>query len=125
MRLYLNLMLGLLRRVLRSRDDLLMENLVLRQQLAVYAPAEAPALAGRRSALLVRGGASLGTLALAPPARAARDGDWLAPHSVAALLDLEESQPSAGTTTHRRRTPRADRAAGTREPPLGGGAHRR
>ena len=37
MRLYLNLMIGLLRRVLRSRDDLLMENLVLRQQLAVYA----------------------------------------------------------------------------------------
>jgi len=37
MRLYLNLMLGLLRRLLRSRNDLLMENLVLRQQLAVYA----------------------------------------------------------------------------------------
>ena len=37
MRLYLNLMIGLLRRVLRSRNDLLMENLVLRQQLAVYA----------------------------------------------------------------------------------------
>jgi hypothetical protein len=37
MSLYLNLLLGLLRRVLRSRDHLLMENLVLRQQLAVYA----------------------------------------------------------------------------------------
>jgi hypothetical protein len=37
MRLYFILLLGLLRRVLRSRDDLLMENLVLRQQLAVYA----------------------------------------------------------------------------------------
>lgn len=37
MRLYVNLRLGLLRHVLRSRDDLLMENLVLRQQLAVYA----------------------------------------------------------------------------------------
>jgi putative transposase len=37
MRVYLNLLLGLLRRALRSRDDLLMENLVLRQQLAVYA----------------------------------------------------------------------------------------
>ena len=35
--LYLNLLLGVLRRALRSRDDLLMENLVLRQQLAVYA----------------------------------------------------------------------------------------
>ena len=35
--LYLNLLLGALRRALRSRDDLLMENLVLRQQLAVYA----------------------------------------------------------------------------------------
>lgn len=37
MRLYLNLLLGVLQRLLRSRDDLLMENLVLRQQLAVYA----------------------------------------------------------------------------------------
>jgi hypothetical protein len=37
MRLYLSLLRGLLRRVLCSRDDLLMENLVLRQQLAVYA----------------------------------------------------------------------------------------
>ena len=37
MPLYLYLMLGLARRALRSRSDLLMENLVLRQQLAVYA----------------------------------------------------------------------------------------
>ena len=37
MRLYFTLLLGLLRRVLRSRDDLLTENIVLRQQLAVYA----------------------------------------------------------------------------------------
>ena len=37
MPLYLYLMLGLARRALRSRNDLLMENLVLRQQLAVYA----------------------------------------------------------------------------------------
>jgi len=37
MGLYLQLLLGLLRRAVRSRDDLLMENLVLRQQLAVFA----------------------------------------------------------------------------------------
>ncbi|MSP21595.1 MAG: helix-turn-helix domain-containing protein [Dehalococcoidia bacterium] len=37
MRLYLNLLLGTMRRLLYSRDDLLMEALVLRQQLAVYA----------------------------------------------------------------------------------------
>src|SRR5437762_395249 len=37
MSLYFNLLLGFLRRVWWSRDDLLMENLVLRQQLAVYA----------------------------------------------------------------------------------------
>ncbi len=36
MRLYLRLLLGLIGRTLRSRNDLLMENLVLRQQLAVY-----------------------------------------------------------------------------------------
>jgi transposase InsO family protein len=37
MRLYLRLLFGLVRRALRSRNDLLMENLVLRQQLAVCA----------------------------------------------------------------------------------------
>ncbi len=37
MRLYLSLLLGLVGRTLRPRNDLLMENLVLRQQLAVYA----------------------------------------------------------------------------------------
>ncbi len=35
MRLYLVLVVGLVRRALHSRDDLLIENLVLRQQLAV------------------------------------------------------------------------------------------
>ncbi len=37
MQLYLRLLFGLLRQALRSRNDLLIENLVLRQQLAVYA----------------------------------------------------------------------------------------
>ena len=35
MRLYLGLIVGSLRRALRPRQDLLMENLVLRQQFAV------------------------------------------------------------------------------------------
>jgi hypothetical protein len=37
MGLYLGLLVGLLRRSARGRRDLLLENLVLRQQLAVYA----------------------------------------------------------------------------------------
>ncbi len=37
MRLYVRLLIGVLRRSMRLRRDLLMENLVLRQQLAVYA----------------------------------------------------------------------------------------
>ncbi len=37
MRLYVSLLFGLLRRSMRARRDLLVENLVLRQQLAVYA----------------------------------------------------------------------------------------
>ena len=37
MRLYVRLLIGLLRRSTRGRRDLLMENLVLRQQLEVYA----------------------------------------------------------------------------------------
>ena len=37
MRSYARLLIGLLRRSTRGRRDLLIENLVLRQQLAVYA----------------------------------------------------------------------------------------
>ncbi len=37
MRLYVRLLIGLVRRSMRERRDLLIENLVLRQQLAVYA----------------------------------------------------------------------------------------
>ena len=37
MRLYVRLLIGLLRRSMRGRRDLLIENLVLLQQLAVYA----------------------------------------------------------------------------------------
>ena len=37
MRLYVRLLIGLLRRSMRERRDLLMENPVLRQQLAIYA----------------------------------------------------------------------------------------
>ena len=37
MRMYMRLLFGLVGRALRSRNDLLMEDLVLRQQLAVYA----------------------------------------------------------------------------------------
>ena len=36
MRMYVRLLLGFVGRTLRSRNDLLLENLVLRQQLAVY-----------------------------------------------------------------------------------------
>ena len=37
MRLYVGLLIGLVRRAMSRRRDLLIENLVLRQQLAVYA----------------------------------------------------------------------------------------
>ncbi len=37
MRLYVRLLIGVLRRSMRAHRDLLMENLVLRQQIAVYA----------------------------------------------------------------------------------------
>ena len=36
MRMYVRLLLGLVGRTLRSQNDLLMENLVLRQRLVVY-----------------------------------------------------------------------------------------
>src|SRR5665811_1599806 len=69
---------------------------------------EAAAPAGRRSALLVSGGANLGTMAFAPATRAPRDRHRLAPHCVAAVLDMEESPQASRATPHRSRTARAD-----------------
>ena len=54
MRMHLRLLFGLGDRTLRSRNDLLMENLALRQQLAgLWPPADAASAPQRGSCLLV------------------------------------------------------------------------
>src|SRR5665811_705319 len=103
-----------------------MENLVLRQQLAVYARRpKQPRLqdADRLFWSVVARTWEPWRSHLAT--RAPRDRHRLAPHRVAALLDMEKSRQASRATPHRSRTARADCPAGPREPTLGCGAHRR
>ncbi len=91
MQLYLRLLLGLLRRALRSR-----------QQLAVCARRSTrPTAAERGSRLLVRRLSSMAARAYAPAVGAAGDGDSLTPDRVAPVLELEQWRSPAGTTAHR------------------------
>jgi len=124
MRLYLSLLLGLLRRAALPRRATDGESRAAPAAGRVHAPTEAPTPAARRSTLLVSGGTNVGALARALAAGATRDGHRLAPHRLAALLDMEESQPTPRASTHRSRTARVDHAVGAREPALGRCPHR-
>ncbi|MEO6043460.1 MAG: hypothetical protein ABIQ47_06025 [Tepidiformaceae bacterium] len=68
---YLGLILGLLRRALRPRQNLLMENLVLREQLAVCVRQPRRRRLRREDRLLVDSRQDLDTMAVAPSARSA------------------------------------------------------
>ena len=123
--LYLALLLATLRRALHARRDLLIENLALRQQLAVYTRrGRRPQLrnADRRFwSLLARSWAEWrSTLVLVQPDSVVRwhRGAWR-------LLDVEESQPGTGPPANRCETTRAHSAHRPREPALGRGADRR
>ena len=83
MRLYVRLLIGVLRRSTRGRRDLLIENLLLRQQLEVYAqqqPRWAPRLTSRAHdrasqrgrALDMSAAATVRTAPRGPDARRAR-----------------------------------------------------
>ena len=89
--LYVALLLGSLRRALMPRSALLLENLALRQQLAVYQRrgARPRFRAGDRRfwSLLARMWPDWRSPAAARPAR---DRDSVASHCVATLLDVEE-----------------------------------
>ena len=102
MRLYVRLLIGLLRRSTRGRLDLLMENLVLRQQLEVYTrQPKRPRLRNEDRLFWVGGCAHLVAVALAAAVGAAGDGGPLAPHGLASVLDLEEPPARAWTSSGR------------------------
>ena len=103
MLLYFRLVVGVLRRSIRGRRDLLVEHLVLRQQLAVYAhQRRRPRAPKRRPHLLVGHRSHVVSVAVPRPNRPAGDRGPLAPHRVAPLLDAEEPRPTARTAADRR-----------------------
>ena len=83
MRLYLGLIVGSLRRALRPAPRSLIENLVLRQQLAVC-------MRQPRRLRLRREDRRFWSVAVAPTARSARDCHPLAPLGPPPLLDMEK-----------------------------------
>ena len=124
MLLYLRLLIATVPRMFVARRDLLIENLVLRQQLAVYARRRAaPSTPRHRSLVLVIGRPNLVAMAFHPPDRAAGDRRAMAPHGMATVLDLEEPSAAPGTSARRAASAGADPADGRGEPALGNGAH--
>ena len=98
----LRVLLRLLRLTGRSRQDLILENLTLRHQIAVLErTARRPALRDRGPAALVPAGSGMDWVAPASPHRAAGDGRGLAPDGLAPLLALDESRPAAGAPASR------------------------
>jgi hypothetical protein len=94
--LYVALLLGCLRRALRLRSALLLDNLALRQQLAVYQRRHArPRLRAGGSVFLVAARTTVARLAFAAAVRPAGDGNPMASHRVATVLDVEEPQTRA------------------------------
>ena len=90
---YLLLFCSALCSALRIRRDLVLENLALRHQLLVLSRSS------RRPTLLVLACPPLDLLAFYPGPRPAGHGRSLAPHRLAALLDVEESPRWSGTST--------------------------
>src|SRR5437762_395247 len=73
----------------------------------IRASTEATTLAGRGPTLLVGGRADVGAMARASAVGAAGDGDRMASHGLAAVLDVEESNPSPWAGAHQPRAARA------------------
>ena len=95
MRTYLGLLTNALRSALRSKHDLMLENLALRQQLALLTRQRARTRTKpSRASLLVVALPVLARLAFHPGDGAAGDGHPLAPHGVARVLDVEEPSPT-------------------------------
>src|SRR6266581_3470738 len=100
---YVALLLGSLRRALRPRSALLLENLAVaaaaRRLPATRRAAPAPAPCWG-STLLVAARTDVARLAFAAAVRPARDRDSVASHRVATVLGLEEPQTRTGSAAN-------------------------
>ena len=121
MRTYPGLLTNAVRSALRSKHDLMLENLALRQQLAVLTRQRARTRTKPADRLFWSWALPvLARLAFHPGDRAAGDGRPLAPHGLARVLDVEEPSPTPGPAAYQQRAARAHREDRNREP-----AHRR
>ena len=95
-----------LRAMLTAKIHLAVENLALRQQLAVCRQSrQAPEAAATRSRLLGVAVEALAELAICPGHRPARNGCQMAPEGLQAFLAMEVEGRETRTPAHRTRTP--------------------
>ncbi len=91
---WLGILTGTLRSAVRTRRELALENLALRQQLAVWKSREPrPRLTEMDRIFWVLLSRIVDGLAPVAAAGAARDGGRLAPAGISTLLGVEESAP--------------------------------
>src|SRR3989454_2497098 len=117
-------LLGALRAALGARSDLVLENLALRQQLALLRRrAKRPRFGQTRSPLLDVALAAVGAVARGAPCRSAADRHSLAEAGLPRLLELEVPTRSNRSTACRLRGCKARSHHGPRQSPLGRAAH--
>src|SRR5882762_6651574 len=116
--------LGAARAAFRTRADLALENLALRQQLALPS-LEAAAVRALRSHLLGMALQAVGRVARGAPRRSPRDSDSLASAGVSRLLDVEVPTRANGSTAGPLGACRARPHHGARQSSLGRAPHSR
>src|SRR6266478_717616 len=118
-------LLGALRAALRTRTDLTLENLALRQQLALLRRrSKRPQIRAPRSPPLGVALQPVGWVARGAPPRSPRDRDSLAPAGPR-FLDLEVPSQASGSTTGRLGACGSRAHHGAGEPALGRATHSR
>ena len=123
----LRLWFGLLVRLFRSRESLLVENLALRQQLAVFKrDTQAPQIGSPGKVVVGCAPALLIFVEKRPDCGHARYCDPVAPCWFSALLAASfQSAKAAGPETHQQGDPRIDLPNGCGESDLAGASHSR
>src|SRR5207249_5607368 len=116
---WLGILIGTLRATVRTHRELALENLALRQQLAVWKVRRPrPRLTAMDRIFWVNPVPALEELAEFPAGGAAGDGGGVASARIQALLGVEESTPTR-PARDRDGAPRPDSADEPRQPSLG------
>src|SRR5262245_57056286 len=114
---WLGIVLGTLRSAVHTHRELALENLALRQQLAVWKARELrPRLTETGSSGFCYRGC--GRVAAFAAGGAAGDGGWLAPAGISTVLGVEESAPIR-SAHGQYRAPRSDSPGELRQSSLG------